>query len=49
MAALNIKGEESEQSKARRKRKADTLAGKGSIADKLRVRRIKHNQAIKNL
>ena len=47
MAALNYKGEESEQSKARRKRKADPLAGKGSLADKVKVRRTKHNQQLK--
>jgi len=39
MAALNYKGEESEQSKERRKRKADMLAGKGSVADKVKVQR----------
>ena len=49
MAAKNIYGQESEQSKERRKRKADKLAGKGSMADTLKVRRIKHNQRLKEI
>ena len=42
--ARNYKGEESEQSKARRGNKADALAGDNSLADQIKSNRERKNE-----
>lgn len=49
MPALNYKGQESQQSKERRQRKADRLAGKGSTADILKAQREAKAKRMKRL
>lgn len=49
MAAVNIHGKESEQSKERRNRKADKLAGEGSTAGKMKEHRIKQRERMNEI